>query len=169
MLWMFRRTVFFWLTSFSTAVAGYYLLRLVLPWHYVFGTWYRMLLYHEAYPVAYIALCCFFYGLLAAAFADAFWRRGTTRGRVGIVGIIVLLTMAWSAPLGGMLWYWHDMQAGYFPAHWRRILLTEGSRDGLAVGWLVVLLSVPYNMLGVIVCYYLTRTGARLFRVGPSS
>ena len=165
---MFKRTIFLWLTSFSTAMAGYYLLRLVLPGHHVFGAWYRMLLYHEAHPVAYIALCCFFYGLLAAAFADAFWRRGTTRGRVGIVGIIVLLTMALSTPLGGMLWYWYDMQAGYFPAHWRRILLVEGSRDGLAVGWLVVLLSVPCNVLGGAVCYFLTRTGARLFRVGTS-
>ena len=164
---MFKRTIFFWLSSFSTAVAGYYLLRLVLPGHHVFGSWYRMLLYHEAHPVSYIALCCFFYGLLAAGFADAFLRRGTTRGRVGIVGIIVLLTVALSAPLGGMLWHWHDMQAGYFPANWRRVLLAEGSRDGLVVGWLVVLLSVPYNVLGGVVCYFLTRTGARLFRVSP--
>ena len=59
------------------------------------------------------------------------------------------------------------MQAGYFPAHWRRVLLAEGGRNGLVVGWLVVLLSVPYNVLGVIVCYFLTRTGARLFRVSP--
>ena len=164
---MFKRTIFFWLSSFSMAVAGYYLLRLVLPGHHVFGSWYRMLLYHEAHPVAYIALCCFFYGLLAAGFADTFLRRGTTRGRVGIVGIIVLLTVVLSAPLGGMLWHWHDMQAGYFPADWRRVLLAESSRDGLVVGWLVVLLSVPYNVLGVIVCYFLTRTGALLFRVGP--
>jgi hypothetical protein len=94
--------------------------------------------------------------------------RSLKSGRSGIVGIIVLLTVALSAPLGGMLWHWHDMQAGYFPAHWQRILLAEGSRDGLVVGWLVVLLSVPYNVLGIIICYFLTRTGARLFRGSPN-
>ena len=164
---MFKRAVFFWLMSFGLATAGYYLLRLVLPGHRVFGATYRMLLYHDAHPLPYIALCCCCYGLLAAGAAGSFLRRGSW-GRVGTVGAICALTVALSAPFGGMLWHWHDMQAGFFPPDWPRILLLAGSRDGLAVGWLVVLLSVPYNVLGSIVCYFLTKTGAQLFQPGAS-
>lgn len=32
-----------------------------------------------------------------------------------------------------MLWYGCDMRAGYFPAHWGRILLEQGSLDDWAV------------------------------------
>ena len=159
---MLKRTLFYWLTAFACATAGYGLLWLLLPGHHVFGALYRMFLYHEAHPLAYIALCCGCFGPLAAGATDAFRQRGR-RGRVGVVGLLALATVVGSAPLGGMLWYWHDMQAGYFPAGWGRILLLSGSRDGWALGWLVVLLSVPYNVFGLLVCYGLLAVGAQRF------
>ena len=63
---MLKRTVFFWLTSFGAATAGYYLLWLVMPAHRVFRALYRMLLYHDVHPLAFIALISLCYGPLAA-------------------------------------------------------------------------------------------------------
>ena len=160
---MLKRMLFFWFSSFALAVAGYYLLWGLLPGHRVFGDWYRMLPYHAAHPLPYIALCCGCYGPLAAAAAATFRRRGTW-GRVGVTAVLCVLTVALSAPLGGILWHWHDMQAGYFPPRWGQVLLHQGPRDGLALGWLVVVLSVPYAWLGAVMCYLLTKVGASLFR-----
>lgn len=157
---MLPRTIFYWFTSFGCATAGYGLLWALLPGHHVFGAPYRMLLYHEAHPLAYIGLCCAWFGPLAAGATGAFGRRRGW-GRVGVAALLALATLALSAPLGGMLWQWHDMQAGYFPPGWGRHLLLNGSRDGLAIGWLVVVLSVPYNVLGLGVCYGLLAAGAR--------
>ncbi|MBF9221317.1 hypothetical protein [Hymenobacter ruricola] len=163
---MLPRTGYYWLTSFGCAAAGYGLLWLLLPGHHVFGAPYRMILYHEAHPLAYIALCCGCFGPLAAVATDAFRRRGRW-GRLGVVGLLALATVALSSPLGGLLWHWHDMQAGYFPADWPRQLVA-GAAEGLTTGWLIVLLSVPYNVLGLLVCYGLLATGAGRFSAGDA-
>jgi hypothetical protein len=42
-------------------------------------------------------------------------------------------------------------------------MFRNGARDGLLMGWLIVLLSVPYNVLGLLVCYGLLVAGARRF------
>ncbi|UOQ53404.1 hypothetical protein [Hymenobacter cellulosivorans] len=166
---MFRRILFFTLTSWVLAVAGYYVLRVLLPNGHVFGAWYLMLLYHEAHPLAYITLCCACFGPLAALTLNSWARRGGW-GRAGIVALLALATVAVASPLGGMLWYWHDMRAGYFPPDWLPTLLLHGCRDGLALGWLIVALSIPYNVLGLLVCYGLLAAGARRFTgVQPSS
>ena len=159
---MLKRTLFYWLTAFACATVGYGLLWALLPGHHVFGALYRMFRYHEAHPLAYIALCCGSFGPLAAGVTDAFGRRGRWE-RVGVVGLLALATVAVSSPLGGMLWHWHDMRAGYFPAGWGRIILLNGTRDGLALGWLILLLSIPYNALGLLVCYGLLAAGSRRF------
>jgi len=164
---MWRRTLFYGLTSFGCAAVGYGLLAWALPGHHVFGAPYRMLLYHEAHPLAYIGLCCVLFGPLAAMATEAFRRRAGW-GRVGVLAVVALATLTLSAPLGGMLWYWHDMRVGYFPPHWVQRLLLAGGCDGLAVGWLVVLLSVPYNALGLAVGYGLLVAGVRRFPAGGS-
>jgi hypothetical protein len=159
---MLKRILFYWLTAFACATAGYGLLWALLPRHHVFGAPYGMFLYQDAHPLAYIALCCALFGPLAAGATTAFGRRGRG-GRVGVVGLLALATVAVSSPLGGMLWHWHDMRAGYFPADWVRILFLTGPRDGLTLGWLIVLLSIPYNVLGLLVCYGLLVAGVRRF------
>ena len=154
--------LFYWLTSVGCATAGYGLLWALLPGHRVFGAPYGMYLYHSAHPLAYIALCSGVFGPLAAGATDAFRRRGRW-GRVGVVALLALATVGLSSPLGGMLWEWHDMRAGYFPADWARVLFLNGARDGLLLGWFIVLLSVPYNALGLLVCYGLLAAGVRRF------
>lgn len=66
------RLSFYWLASFLLASGGYFLLWLLLPSRAVFGTWYRMFLYHREHPLAYIAIPCFFYGIVAALLTDRF-------------------------------------------------------------------------------------------------
>ena len=80
-----------------------------------------------------------------------------------MVALLALATLGLSSPLGGMRWEWHDMRAGYFPADWARVLVLNGARDGLLLGWFIVLLSIPYNVLGLLVCYGLLAAGARRF------
>ena len=150
---------FYWLASFLLASGGYFVLRAVLPSGAVFGAWYRMLLYHWSHPLAYIAIPCFFYGILATLFTKNFTQK-TARTQLGRTAIVIGLTVLLSSPFGGMLWCFHDMQAGYFPANWLWVMLSEGTLQGLALGWLVVLLSVPYSLLGCAVCYFLNKAGA---------
>lgn len=157
-----KRTLFYWLTAIACATAGYGLLWALLPGHHVFGAPYGMFLYPDAHPLAYIALCCGVFGPLAARATESFRRRGHW-GRVGVVALVALATVGLSSPLGGMLWEWHDMRAGYFPDDWARVLFLNGARDGLTVGWFIVLLSVPYNVLGLLVCYGLLAAGGRRF------
>lgn len=55
------------------------------------------------------------------------------------------------------------MRAGYFPADWARVLFLSGALDGLLLGWFIVLLSVPYTVLGLLVCHGLLAAAARRF------
>jgi hypothetical protein len=120
-----KRLLFYWVTSSAAAIAGYYLLWFVMPGHYVFGTWFRMVLYHWGHPVAYILIPRFVYGIIANKRAGKFAIKKTPE-QVGMTVGIVALTILISSPLGGMLWHYHDMQAGYFPQDWGSILIFNG-------------------------------------------
>ena len=159
----YKRLLFYWVTSFVIAVSGYYLLSLIF--YGVFGSLYRMVLYHFDHPIQYILIPCFFYGLMATSFSDRFLEK-ETKGKVLTTMLIIFLTILLSSPFGGMLWFLHDMQAGYFPADWFIKMMIQGGMDGIAIGWLIILLSFPYNILGVVVCYFLTKKGSELFREG---
>ena len=63
--------------------------------------------------------------------------------------------LALACPLGGMLWHFHDMQAGFFPNFWLRKLL-GGFADGLMIGPRLIFYSFPYNLIGVIFGYLAT-------------
>ena len=63
--------------------------------------------------------------------------------------------LALACPLGGMLWHFHDMQAGFFPNFWLRKLL-GGFADGLMIGPRLIFYSFPYNLMGVIFGYLAT-------------
>jgi len=55
------------------------------------------------------------------------------------------------------------MKAGYFPRDWAGTMIACGFHDGLVMGWLIVLLSTPYNIIGTIICFFLTKAGADIF------
>ena len=67
------------------------------------------------------------------------------------------------SPFGGMLWHYHDMKFGFFPDNWISKMVNHGFSMGLELGWLIILFSIPYNIFGSIVCYFLTKKGIELF------
>jgi hypothetical protein len=156
-----KKLLFFWTTSVSTAIPSYYLLWAIMPNHYVFGIWYRMFLYHWEHPIQYILIPCFFYGIIATYFSTSFVKKEII-GQLFLTSIIILATIVISSPFGGMLWHYHDMQAGYFPKNWIKEIITEGTEMGLEMGLIIIALSIPYNVLGSIVCYFLTKKGSEL-------
>lgn len=134
-----------------------------MPRHYVFGALYRMFLYHYEHPLPFISIPCFFYGIIAALFADKFLKQGTL-GRILITIAIVVLTLLISSPFGGMLWHYYDMKAGYFPGNWMAVMVKEGVDWGFKFGWIVIGLSIPFNILAAIGCYFVTKKGSELFK-----
>ncbi len=127
--------------SFGLAALVYHAMALLTKGVLIFGFLPRMFLYHWIYPNQYIALVCLIYALLAAAFAPRIARRPS------LAIWIVLATPLLASPLGGMLWHLHDMLAGYFPSSWQEKLLLDGALEGAEIGWLIVLLSFPYNVI----------------------
>lgn len=154
-----KRFLFFWAISFVFAIAGYYILWVLMPEHYVFGAPYRMYLYHWQYPSSFIIIPCFFYGMIVPIFVNSFPKQSIVI-RILITGCIVVATILMSSPLGGMLWHYYDMKAGFFPQNWEHIMIRQGFEWGLEVGWYIIVLSIPYNIIGIILCYFLTQWGS---------
>ena len=157
-----NRLVFYWITSFALATVLYYILSITKSNGYVFGAWYRMYDYHETYPLGFIAIPCFFYGIIATLFAEKFINQSIIK-QIFTVLLIIVLTIICSSPFGGMLWHYYDMKKGYFPSNWFIKMIASGFEWGLAFGWLIVILSIPYNIIGSIICYFLTKKGSELF------
>ncbi|MBT8254032.1 MAG: hypothetical protein HKN00_12215 [Flavobacteriaceae bacterium] len=158
-----KQLIFFWLFSFGIALPGYYLLSAIMPDGYVFGRFFRMFLYHDSHPVGYIAISCFIYGILATAFSRRMVR-ANVYSRLAWTSVIVFLTIIGSSPFGGMLWHYHDMQAGFFPDNWVIKMILDGTLKGLQFGWLIIALSIPYTFFGIIICYFLSYKGAILLK-----
>jgi hypothetical protein len=107
------------------------------------------------HPMPYIGVVAVCYALVAAL-----WTVCMKRPRRGVLRIlevlaVILVALALACPLGGMLWHFHDMLAGFFPNFWLRKLL-GGFADGLMIGPRLIFYSFPYNLIGVIVGYFAT-------------
>jgi hypothetical protein len=115
-----------------------------------------MFLYHIQHPYQYITVVAFSYGVIATLWAHSWgtqtgWKRGVCI--IGVIGITIIMS---SIP-GGMLWAFHDMQAGFFPEgqqFWTHLMW--GATTGLRLGWLIIAYSIPYNMIGIVLGYWLT-------------
>ena len=155
--------------SFISASLGYAFFSFILGDH-VFGALYRMFLYHDAHPFQYIAIVCIVFASVASLLTPSFTHLKTWRRFLAIVGLMLGSIIIASIP-GGILWSLHDMQAGYFPTgarFWNA--LAWGATTGLRIGWLIILLSIPYNIVGLVIGYLITDQGFRRSpRAGPSS
>lgn len=123
----------------------------------VFGALFRMHLYHEQHAYQYLLLVALVYGAMASLWACYLGKtqKGWTR-RASILGVMALTIICSSIP-GGMLWVIHGVQAGYFPGVEQFLKnLWWGASTGLSVGWLIFMLSIPYNLLCLIGGYWLT-------------
>ena len=120
-----------------------------------FAALFRMFLYHYSHPMQYIGVVAACYALVATIWTVFMKRIRTGLTRFLEILFVIIVSLALACPLGGMLWHFHDMQAGFFPSFWLRKLL-EGLSEGLQLGPVLILLSIPFNILSLIVGYFAT-------------
>ena len=152
---------YYFCSTFTAASLGYFLLRAAFG-EGVFGALFRMFLYHRQHPFQYIALACSTFAVVAAFFTPRVAQLASAPQVLAIFSLMLGSIVIASVP-GGVLWSIHDMQAGYFPGgerFWRA--LACGASSGLQVGWLIIALSFPFNLLGLITGYFITLYGLRL-------
>lgn len=159
----FKRFIFYFLSSFALATFGFYFLKAILPNSTIFGHLFRMRPYHLQFPIQFIFIPCFFFGIVATIFSSVFKKTLLSKGLL-VSLIISTISILISLPFGGILWNYYDMQAGYFPENWFICLVSKGSLMGFSWGVLIIGLSIPYNLLGLLVSYFLTFVGSRYFR-----
>jgi len=160
-----KKILFFLMMSSALAISVYFILWLIIPDNLVFGFPFplRMSAYHYEHPIPYILIPCFVYSVIASLLSETFLKVNKGK-RILLTVLIVLLTVFFSCPFGGMLWYYHDMQAGFFPDNWLSILLTQAPMMGWRWGFLIVGIAIPYNLIGSVICYFLTLRGAKIFQ-----
>jgi H+/Cl- antiporter ClcA len=136
--------------SFVSLVASYRILEYFL-YAAPFYSFYRMYQYHIAFFWQYIAILSLFFGILGAVWIKDY---GLSRGwkRWSSIALVIIVTVLCSSPIGGVLWHIHDMQAGFVPPTYINKLVS-GLLDGLFFGWLLVIISFPLNVIGVVVAY----------------
>lgn len=115
--------------------------------NWVFGGLWRMPAYHITHPYQYIFLMSVAYASTGIVWMKLF---SGTKGFIRYFTLIVALffTVLLASGPGGVLWVFHDMQAGYFPVgkrFWSDVF--SGANSGLEAGWLIVLYSFPYNLV----------------------
>ena len=112
---------------------------------------FRMFMYHEAHPFQYIGIVAIVFGIIGSVWVRYFGATEEWKRWLSILLCIMLTILVSSVP-GGILWKIHDMQAGYFTEgarFWSD--LWWGAKEGLLVGWLVILIPIPYNLIGVLI------------------
>jgi hypothetical protein len=127
----------------------------------VFGSLYRMFLYHYVHPYQYIFIVSVIYSIIATIWSYFFHQTSGFRRFSGII-MLLLLSLLVSSVAGGMLWKIHDMQAGFFTTGFRFMNdMLWGARYGFLLGWLLALLSIPYNIIvfimGICMTHYIDK------------
>lgn len=151
--------LFYFLSAYVSASIGYVLLEAIMPNGFVWGAFFLMFTYHTQHPFQYIAVVVVTYAIIATVCTVKMSCFASFARRLAIFGIMGVSVIVASVP-GGVLWTIHDMQAGYFTTgtrFWNDLL--GGALYGGQLGWLIIAFSIPYNLLGLIVGYYITSYG----------
>lgn len=159
---MLKMFLFYQASSFLVGAAIYSIAAYALELRWVFGSLPRMLGYHAEHPFQYVLVVSICFALVAAGGASKVSSLVGWKRRIGILTILTSSIVVASVP-GGVLWKIHDMQAGYFPQgmkFWSD--LADGAVMGLQLGWLIMLLSFPYNLCCAFAAYWLVTGGIRL-------
>lgn len=122
-----------------------------------FFKFYKSYCYHMIYPLQFMAIPCFVFSALAVLFLNKFNSISLSK-QILLTLFIIALTVIISSMPGGMLWHFHDMRAGYFPSNWGWKIVRYGFREGMQIGWLIILLSVPYNIIGAFTAFFIMKT-----------
>ena len=153
--------LFYSTVSWLLGCLVYMLLETIMPSGNVFGRWYRMFLYHYQHPYQYILVVALSYGFIATVWTRFYGYLIAWKRAISII-MVMLFSLVIASVLGGVLWAIHDIQAGFLPpldVLWGN--LTWAATTGLTFGWVIIGLSIPYNILCGISGYFLTHYGQR--------
>lgn len=124
------------------------------------GTLPRMFLYHIKFFYLYFAVIALVYGGFLLL-----WFRFHPKTKWKFVLMLTLggfLIVSVSSYPCTLLYILHDMQAGFYPKNLWGAFFGQ-TRDFLLVGWYIVLLSFPLNLLAVFAFFFLTRKLTRIY------
>ena len=103
--------------------------------------------YLDLQPVPYLLTIAFIFAVVSALWL-MFIRPHFTRFRFLQIISLPWIALMLAGPVWGMLWVYHDMQAGFFPTFPQMIdYLLFGVRQGLYLPLIVVLSSLPFSLL----------------------
>ncbi|THB69711.1 MAG: hypothetical protein D6B27_00255 [Gammaproteobacteria bacterium] len=150
--------LFYTLSSWVLGSVIYTFLILIGFSRFIFGAVYGMFLYHHEHPYQYILVVAVAYGLCATVWIRLFcdthgWRRFLS------ISVMIPLVFVLAVVPGGVLWGIHD-NWGYIcmgKILWKE--LAWAANASIDFGWIIVLSSIPYNVLCVIMGYLLTHFG----------
>jgi hypothetical protein len=143
------------LFNFLIGIGVYWFLHSVCGQDQTFGGLYRMFCYHDEHPAQYIGIVAVVFALFAATWTVTSRSVGW-RCHLGLLGVFIA-TLLLSSALGGILYTFHDMQAGFFPSWERRKeMFLDGVTTGIACGWLIVIFSFPLNIITAAFAYVST-------------
>jgi hypothetical protein len=143
----FKSAIIFGVIFFAIASIVYFVIAEIFNHPYPLGALYRMFLYHWVHPYQYILVVSIVYGILATIWYYYFYELKTWKKYLSIVGLLVITVAISSIPCG-VLWVIHDAQAGFFPETSYFVKnLFWGAKTGLYLGWFIVALSIPYNII----------------------
>jgi hypothetical protein len=146
--------VLLFVTAYTVGAVGFFVLFDILKWGLTFGILPRMPPYQYEHPFQYVAVVAVPYGFFGALWVKFMGSSVGFYRWLGLIGMI-LGTVIISSCLGGMLWEFHDMQAGFFPSRERMIAAFEdGAETGLWVGPILTALSFPLNLVSLIVGFW---------------
>jgi hypothetical protein len=156
----FRNFLLLFTSLFGSLAATFLVLKYVCHWNYPIATLYRMFAYHNQYPFQYFAIVAVVFGIVGSYWIDLY---GHTKGylRWWTMTLAMLLTIVIATPFGGMLWQIHDMQHGFIPENYQHKLM-QGITWGLELGWVIAVLSVPMNLVGLTIGYIVLNRLAKL-------
>lgn len=103
--------------------------------------------YHDLYPIPYLLAIALVFAAVSA------WWLVFVMPRFVRLRFLQIMLLPWialfiSGPMWGMLWVFHDMQGGFFPALRQMIdYLLFGARQGVFFALNAALFSVPLNLL----------------------
>ena len=153
---------------FSAALAGYGVIGLITKSIFcevvVFGSSPpHMPTYHCDHPFQYIAVVAFSYACVASVWSFCRWHASSGWLRGVEVWIVMVASVALATPLGGMLFSWHDMQAGFVPTCWGTKLVQDATRSFFYTP-IILFFSTPIVIPGLWLGHVLTNAIDRWYR-----
>jgi hypothetical protein len=117
--------------------------------------------YHARFPLPYLLAVSLTFSLTSAAWLVAVAPR-TTRFRPVHIAALPLLSALLAGPLCGMIWVYHDMLAGFFPAPSDALgYMLSGARSGFRLAPIVILyswrLSIPAYLAGISLLIFMVK------------